>query len=110
MLDNTQIGIEKITLNGKDYALSAKSFMFDKEDCPLIVTGSYASSSRVELEYVWSITDENLSSVEMTCKNPTAHVEIKDEINQAWKIYHITITTTEPRAKVVYTISSFLNK
>ena len=110
MLDNTLVGSEKITLNGKDYALSTKSFMPDKENCPLIVTGTFGSSNRVELEYMWSITDENLSSVEITCKNPTAHIEIKDEVNQASKIYHITVTTTEPRAEVVYTISSFLKR
>lgn len=110
MLDNTLVGIEKITLNGKDYTLSTNSFMLDKEDCPLIVTGLLASSSRVELEYVWNVEGEDLSSVDIACKNPTAQVEIKNEINQAWKIYHITIITTEPQAEVVYTISSFLNK
>ncbi|MBP1614762.1 MAG: hypothetical protein H6Q13_2210 [Bacteroidetes bacterium] len=101
-LDNTQIGIEKITLNGKDYAPNPGSFLISADDLKLTNASVFWESATVE--YYW-ISTEELSSVSVTCSNSTALVEVNSaKSNQLWKIYTITITTTEPEAKVVYTI------
>lgn len=101
-LDNTQIGIEKITLNGKDYVPNSGSFLISTDDMRLADASVLWKSATVE--YYW-ISTEELSSVSVTCSNSTAFVEVNSEkSNQLWKIYTITITTTEPKAKVTYTI------
>jgi len=107
-LDNAQIGIEKITLNGKDYIPNSGSFLIITDNLKL-TNGSVLWKS-ADFLYYWVSTEE-LSSVSVTCINSTAHVDVNSEkSNQLWKIYTITITTTEPDAKVTYTIVEALYK
>ena len=101
-LNNAQIGIEKITLNEKDYVLNSDNFLISTDDLKLTNASVFWKSATVE--YYWVSTEE-LSSVSVTCSNSTAFVEVNSEkSNQLWEIYTITITTTEPIAKVTYTI------
>lgn len=104
-LNNTQIGIEKITLNGKYYVPNSDNFLITTDDMRLADASVLWKSA--EFLYYWVSTEE-LSSVSVTCINSTAHVDVKEETNQVWKIYTITITTMEPDAKVTYTIADAL--
>lgn len=105
-LDNIQMGIEKITLNGKDYVPNSGNFLITTDDMRLADASVLWKSA--EFLYYWVSTEE-LSSVSVTCINSTAHVDVNSEkSNQLWKIYTITITTTEPDAKVTYTIADAL--
>nr|WP_320057604.1 hypothetical protein [uncultured Bacteroides sp.] len=107
-LNNTQIGIEKITLNGKDYVPNSDNFLISTND--LKFTNGSVLWKSATVEYSW-ISTEELSSVSATCTNSTAHVEVDSKkSNQLWKVYTITITTTVPDAKVTYTIADLLNE
>lgn len=104
-LNNAQMGILKIVLNEKDYVPNSYSFFITADDLKLTNASLFWKSAT--LEYFW-ISTEKLSSVSVICSNSTAHVDVKEETNQVWAIYTITIKTTEPDATVTYTIVDML--
>jgi len=78
-LDNTQVGIEKITLNGEDYVPNSDNFLISTDNLKLTNASVFWKSAASE--YNW-ISTEELSSVSATCGNSTAHVDVKEETNQ----------------------------
>lgn len=103
--DNNDIGIERITLNGSDYAIGS-DFM-PAGGSPLTIIGSLSASGRIEVEFVWNRTDEVLSSVSAACGNPAARIDVQQEsVNELWRKYTLTISTDVPKADVIYRISA----
>ncbi len=99
ILDNNLFGIEKITINGKDFTLKDNSFLINTEiDNSLVLIGSTSTTTRQELNYAWLSVTEKLSSASMTCKK--AQVSIKKEKGQSVQTFILTAYTTNPQAEM----------
>ena len=98
------LGIEQITINNNNYPIN-EGFMI--ENCkPLITTGSYNSSTKLELNYAWNALAEDLSSVSIT--STKGQVEVNWTENTTSKTCTVRVYSTNPKAEIKYTITALI--
>jgi hypothetical protein len=97
------LGIEQITINNNNYPIN-EGFMI--ENCkPLITTGSYNSSTKLELNYAWNALAEDLSSVSIT--STKGQVEVNWTENTTSKTCTVRVYSTNPKAENKIYYNSF---
>lgn len=100
------LGIEQITINNINYPIS-EGFMI--ENCkPLITTGSFNSSTKLELNYAWNALAEDLTSVSIT--STKGQVEVNWTENTTSKTCTVRVYTENPQAEIKYTITALIKK
>jgi len=98
------LGIEQITINNNNYPIN-EGFMI--ENCkPLITTGSFNSSTKIELNYAWNALAEDLSSVSIT--STKGQVEVNWTQNTTSKTCTVRVYSTNPKAEIKYTITALI--
>lgn len=103
-LDNSDFGIEQITINDSTYSLMPNSFLIDKgPNSPLVLVGTSSSSHSLELNYAWMSKTQKLSSAYIT--NAKGNVGVLNTSTETTRTIILTIYNIFPEAKLTYTIS-----